>query len=193
MNKLGSLLKKHRNDLLFVGLIILLLSPVGLPVRAFLIKGLSLVTTEVLPLEIDEEERKVVASYNWLLSDESGNTVNLSRFEEEVLFVNYWATWCPPCIAEMPSMQSLFDQYGDRVVFLFIANDDQDKVVQFMEDKGYTFPIYFMSQAPPEEMNSSSLPTTYIINQQGEIVVEKVGAANWNSQRIHGLLDDLIQ
>ena len=193
MSRIGSFVKKHRNDILFVGLIILLLSPIGLPVRAFLIKGVSMVTTEVLPLEVGEEERKVLASYNWIMTDASGKAVNMSRFEDEVLFINYWATWCPPCIAEMPSMQSLYDKYGDRVVFLFIANDDQDKVVKFMKKHNYSFPIYFMTQSPPQELNSSSLPTTYILDRNGEIVVEKVGAANWDSQRIHHLLEGLVQ
>ncbi len=83
-------------------------------------------------------------------------------------------------MAEMPSFQNLYNAYGDKVIFLFVANDKEDKVVKFLEDKGYELPVFLQASQVPEEMNSNSLPTTYILDRDGDIVVSKTGAADWN-------------
>ena len=103
--------------------------------------------------------------------------------------MNFWATWCPPCVAEMPSFQNLYSDYGDRVVFLFVANDDPDRVIRFMENKELSLPVYFQVSEVPGEMSSNSLPTTYIIDPRGVIIASKVGAADWNSSKVRALLD----
>ena len=186
-------IKKNISNILFFGFVIFLFTPFGLPVRATLIKGVSFVTTRVFNMEIDKNERVSLSSYDWNLIDLNGNRVNFNEYKDKVILVNYWATWCPPCIAEMPSLQSLYDDYKDKVVFIFVASDEKERVEKFILDKNHTIPVYFQGAQNPPEMQSNSLPTTYIINKKGEIVVNKTGAADWNSKKIRNLLDELIQ
>ncbi len=186
-------IRKNLSNILFVLFALFLFSPYGLPLRAFLIKGVSMVTTRIFDLEVDADERKALKEYDWHLVDSEGNSLDFRSQKGKVVLVNFWATWCPPCVAEMPSMQELYEVYGDRVQFLFVARDEREKVEGFLSKKGYTFPVYFERTNPPAEMRSNSLPTTYLIDRSGSIRVEKVGAADWNSGRVRELLDTLIK
>lgn len=186
-------IRKNLSNILFVLFVLFLFSPYGLPVRALLIKGVSMVTTQLFGLEIDEKERLSVTNKKWLLQDFNGNTVDFNDLQGKVVLLNYWATWCPPCIAEMPGMQDLYNQYGDRVTFLFVAHDEPERVRGFIEKNSYTFPVYFEMSSAPQELGSNSLPTTYVIDSKGRIAVEKVGAADWNSKKVRNLLEDLLE
>mgnify|MGYP003148631006 FL=1 len=106
--------------------------------------------------------------------------------------MNFWATWCPPCVAEMPSMQKLYDDYGDKVTFMFVTSDDRQKVENFLKRKNLNLPVYYPNSETPETLKSKLLPTTYIINSKGEIVVAETGAADWNSNKTRALIDDLL-
>ncbi len=186
-------IKKNISNILFFAFIIFLFTPYGLPVRAYLIKGVSYISTRVFDMEIDESERVHLKTYDWQLIDMQGNTINVNSLEDKVIIVNFWATWCPPCIAEMPAFQNLYNDYQNKVEFLFVANDDESKVRKFITDKNYTFPVYFAKTKRLEELQSNSLPTTYIISKKGEIVVDKTGAADWNSKKIRDLIDGLLE
>lgn len=188
-----SFIKKNIYNILFFAFFIFLFTPYGLPVRAIMIKGVSFITTRVLSLELDKADVNKIKSYNWTLIDLKGEKINFSSFKNKVVVVNYWATWCPPCVAEMPSFQKLYNDYSEKVVFLFIANDEQARVEKFIENKKYTIPVYYQASRGLEEMQSNSLPTTYVINKNGEIVVDKTGAVDWNSGKVRSLLDNLIK
>lgn len=122
------------------------------------------------------------------------NTKNLNypQFKDKVIFMNFWATWCPPCIAEMPSMQKLYNDYHDKVQFLFITNETIGEVEKFYLKRGFNFPTYNLNSAIPEKLSSNTIPTTYII-YKNKIYVNKIGAANWNSDEIRNLLDRLVE
>ena len=137
MTTLMKFIRKNLSNILLVLFALFLFSPYGLPVRAFLIKGVSKVTTLVFDLEIDEEDRVSLGQYNWQLVSHRGEAVSFSDMQGKVVLVNFWATWCPPCIAEMPGMQDLFEAYGDRVEFLFVARDDPERVEGFISKNQY--------------------------------------------------------
>ncbi|MCK4561873.1 MAG: TlpA family protein disulfide reductase, partial [Flavobacteriaceae bacterium] len=153
----------------------------------------SFVTTRVFSMEINKDERIKLSTYDWQLVDIQGNKVDFNTFKNKVIVVNFWATWCPPCIAEMPAFEKLYQDYKKDVVFLFVANDDPKKVKKFISAKGYSHPVYYQLTEAPKDLLSNSLPTTYIINKGGEIVVDKTGAADWNSGKVRDLLDTLIK
>jgi thiol-disulfide isomerase/thioredoxin len=154
---------------------------------------MSLVTTQIFNIELDKEDMKMLSSYNWKLVNSEGEVVNFESLKDKVIVVNFWATWCPPCIAEMPSFQKLYDAYKDDVIFLFVASDEENKVAKYLSKNDYTIPVYFEASNRPVEMQSNSLPTTYIINRNGAIVVDKTGAVDWNSNKVKDLLDELIR
>lgn len=186
-------IKKNISNILFILFIIFLFTPYGMPVRSLMIKGVSIVKTKIFPVEMDEDDKVKIDTYNWELAKLTGERINFEAFQDKVIVVNFWATWCPPCIAEMPGFQKLYDEYGDRVSFLFVANDEKDKVQKFIEKKGYTFPVYFQVSNAPQQMQSSSLPTTYFLDTEGKIHVYQVGAADWNSKKVKEVLDNLLQ
>ncbi len=182
-------LKKHWSNILFVLFIILLIIPqTRVPIQVGVNRLLSFG-----PSTVSEATRDQVQDYNWQLRDLDGTRFNLEDAKGEVVLINLWATWCPPCIAEMPSFQNLYDQYGQKVTFLFVSNEEPATIHSFLERHQYDLPIYQPLSMGPERLQSRSLPTTYLLSRDGEIVVEKTGVANWNASSFHRVLDELIQ
>ena len=144
------------------------------------------------PSEIAAEKRTALNTYHWQLGSLEGEKLNLTDSEGKVILINFWATWCPPCVAEMPSLQSLYTDYGDRVDFYFVSMENPEKIAPFMEKKGYDFPVFIPVQEVPAAIRSNSLPTTYVISKKGDIVIDKSGAADWNSKKVRKLLDQLL-
>ena len=182
-------MKKGRivNILILIFLGLLIFTPIGFHTKVFINRIISF-NPEVL----DEAERRELSSFDWQLYSRSGNVVDLSDSQGEVIFVNIWATWCPPCVAEMPDLENLYKDYKEEVVFLFVAHDQQDKVDQFLQKHQYDIPVYFDMEQPPAELQSNSLPTTYILSRDGSIAVAEKGSANWNGKKTRALLDNLI-
>lgn len=132
---------------------------------------------------IPKEEREML-DYNLSLVNPDGERVSLMDYKDKVLFINLWATWCPPCIAEMPGIQELYDDIDNEdIVFIMLSTDDSmEKVKTFIEKKGYSFPVYMPSSRVPDVLRSPSIPTTFVVNKKGEIVSKKVGMAKYNTK-----------
>lgn len=122
------------------------------------------------------------ADYNMPLLTLDGERTSLSEFEGKTIFMNLWATWCPPCIAEMPNIQRLYDDIDNENIVFVMASLDQDaqKAWDFVERKGFTFPVYSVL-AKPRVYDSSVVPTTYVISPQGDIVMEHQGMAKYDT------------
>lgn len=141
----------------------------------------------------NEADRAKLSSYDWALKGLNTSDIDFSELEGKVVFVNYWATWCPPCIAEMPMLQNLYNDYKNDVAFLFVTTDNKEKIDRFFEDNDYDLPTYHFGSDPPKELNTTnSIPVTYVIDKSGSIVIEKVGAANWDGKKSKKIFDDLI-
>ncbi len=170
-------------------LILLLIPATRKDMAAFILKPTLFIHQ---PKVLSEKVKLSEEAFNWELKTIDGEEVRFSDFQEKVVFINLWATWCPPCIAEMPDMQRLYNDYSDKIDFLFISNEDSKPVNQFLNKKGYTFPVYTPLSSYPANFEANSLPTTFIISKKGEIVVHRVGVAQWNSGRMRTILDALI-
>lgn len=144
------------------------------------------------PSEKAETEREILQDYNWNLTQLNEEDANFSQSEGKIIIVNFWATWCPPCVAEMPSFQKLYDTYGSQVDFYFVTSEKPEKVEKFMQKNKYTLPIFFQTAEAPKQLESSVLPTTYLISKSGEIIIDEEGAADWNSDKMRALLDKLL-
>jgi thiol-disulfide isomerase/thioredoxin len=175
------------SDLVFYLLIIAVLLPWS---RTFLIRSILLKPgfkhgSEIVSLKPED--------YNLILQDQNGKIVKLSDHKGELIFISYWATWCPPCRAEMPSIQNLYKLYGDKISFFLITAEDSRKVKAFLYDKGYDLPVYFQKSLSSDLLNATSYPTTYIISRKGEILVKKKGAAKWDSRGVKRKIDELLR
>jgi thiol-disulfide isomerase/thioredoxin len=140
------------------------------------------INKEGTPADIDE----------LVVINQKGQRLSGPQLEGKVIFLNFWATWCPPCIAEMPSIAQLRQSYNDKVVFLLISDEDWIRVNEFKKSNAYNFEVYRALNIP-KVLQPRALPKTFIVNRKGEIVVEKNGAVDWNSDKIRGLLDQLHQ
>lgn len=181
--------KSHWSNIFFLVIIILLIIP---QTRKPLQVGLNRLFA-FSPSQVSKEERRLVSSYNWPLQDLEGEKYNLREAEGDVALVNIWATWCPPCIAEMPSFENLYATYNDSVKFFFISYEQKEKLEAFLEKKNYSLPVFQPLSHAPQSLETSSLPTTYLISKSGEIVIEKTGAADWNSQNVRQIIDKLLK
>ncbi|MCE2611529.1 TlpA family protein disulfide reductase [Flavobacteriaceae bacterium D16] len=128
----------------------------------------------------------------WSLKGMNGLTFRGEELRGKVVLINFWASWCPPCVAEMPSLDKLHQEFGDQVRFLFVARDQKDRVVSYLEKNNYDFPVYFEKGLTPKGLYNNSLPTTYILDKSGRIVLGHVGAADWYSEDTRKLLDSLL-
>lgn len=183
-------LKKNWGNIIFGILIIALLFPsVRKPVQVFVNRTLAM-----SPSEKSESDREVLKDYSWRLNSlQNQQTENFSQSKNRVAIVNFWATWCPPCIAEMPSFQKLYDAYGDKVDFYFIANDKNENITKFFKKRNLDLPVYKALEESPKLLDGFSLPTTYVLDKNGAIVIDKTGSADWNSDKMHKLLDKLLE
>ncbi len=132
------------------------------------------------------------ADFNLKLLDADGNTTSLSALKGKVIFMNLWATWCPPCIAEMPSIDKLHEAMGDDVAFVMLSLDeDFEKAKAFDTRKGYDLPIYAPAGNLPAMYHSSAIPTTYVIDADGNLVLEHGGMADYNTSEFREFLRGL--
>jgi len=147
----------------------------------------------------DPEEMEVTTidfeSNMLLFQDLEGNEFSLRNFENKVLFINYWATWCNPCLAEMPSMAELYNQYkeNNNIVFLYLSKEDADTIIDYIpkDESLGQLPIYKVV-TDDDLFSTRGIPTTFIVNRNGEIVIKDVGSAVWNDQSVVDYLDNLL-
>ncbi len=120
--------------------------------------------------------------------------INLADLRGNVIFLNHWGSWCPPCRREMPSIQALYDGYKDKVKFAMVATERRPGMLQqFMEKEKYTFPVYEPNSPMATKIKpQGGFPTTMILDKNGVIKAQHVGAADWNTPEVHKLLNELL-
>ncbi|MDY2587131.1 TlpA family protein disulfide reductase [Winogradskyella aquimaris] len=183
--------KIKKSNIIFLLIVVLLIVPqTRQPIQVWLHKGLSYINQSTV---IDSEERVKVANINWQVQNENGSVLDFKTTKGKVVFINFWATWCPPCIAEMPSLQSLYNDYSEKVVFLFVTNDNFKTVNSFKAKGNYTFDVFRPINQVPSALETASIPRTFIINKKGEIVVDESGAVNWNGEVVRQQLNELLK
>ena len=129
---------------------------------------------------------------DWNLVDPVENSrINLKDFEGQVIFINFWAEWCGPCRIEMPSIQNLYNQFGDRVVFVTVVKEYLPATEEYIKQKGFTFPVY-EAHTPRSYNTRETIPTTFIINRNGGIAMHAIGRYKWDGEDIVSLLEDLL-
>lgn len=180
--------KSQRSNLIFF---IVLLLIIFTPIRSYVHFFKSKVRAVITSVELIDNPM-VIDNNNWILNGVNTENINFSELKGEVIFINFWATWCPPCRAEMPSIQELYDEYSDTVSFVMISDETPDAIQQFLDKKNYTFPVYNSTSNFPKEFKVSSIPATYIINQEGEVIVHEVGAVDWFGKDVKVILNNLL-
>ena len=114
------------------------------------------------------------------LTDVHGNKVNLNSYQGKWVVVNYWATWCPPCIVEMPELQSFHDKHAatDDALVIGINTEliGKQRLLDFLDDYFITYPIFVSKPVQQSELGLiPGLPTTFLVSPQGKVVARQVG------------------
>ena len=130
---------------------------------------------------------------NWNLRTLSGTQINLDKeYEDKVIFINFWATWCPPCIAEMPTIEKLYQKFKGRIGFACISNESIDTIKEFKTKNNYSFTMYQSEVDVPAEFNLSIIPAAFIISPDRKIAFKHEGPADWSHQKVIDYLEALI-
>ena len=128
-------------------------------------------------------------------SDLENNISTIQNFKGKNLFINYWATWCNPCLAEMPYMVELYEKYKNEedIKFLFLSREDLKTIKNYIpkDENLQKLPIYKII-TDDEFFATSGIPTTFIIDSTGEVIVKDVGTAFWNDESVFKFIDSLI-
>jgi thiol-disulfide isomerase/thioredoxin len=193
MNRSGEWLRKNWFNAIMVGLIaVLWLVP---DAKALLIRGLMRVGLFQPAIETSngkELTRDIVPDA--IFEDASGKTLSLSQLHGKVVVLNFWATWCPPCIAEMPSLDKLYRSQTSRPDIFFLtvdADGDFQRAAAFMQKHGYSLPIYRLHGSVSEKVFSGTLPTTVVLDKTGRIAFRETGAANYDAPAFRSWLEKL--
>ena len=128
-------------------------------------------------------------------ADLDSKMFSIQDFKGKTLFINYWATWCNPCLAEMPSMADLYERYSsnDDIVFLYLSREELKTIQEYIpkDESLQKIPIYKVV-TDDEFFATTGIPTTFIINSSGDLIVKDVGSAFWNDQSVFNFIDNLL-
>ena len=180
-------------DVMFWLLLVLLIIPGPRKVIATTVNRVALHLKNPGIARSDKQVQLKDQDYNWILQDDQGNPVNMERFMGKVVFLNFWATWCPPCVAELPEIQNAYEKHGDKVSFMLVTSQEPEVVQTFLDQRGYELPVYYQRTPAPGVFESRSIPTTFIISRDGKIVTKKSGAVNWDSRATDKIFNELIR
>lgn len=134
------------------------------------------------------------ASYSWTLRDLKDRPVSFEQFRGKTVFLNIWATWCPPCLREMPSIARLAEEprlKGKAIAFVCVATDESSADLRaFLEGRSWSM-SFFRAEGVPGSFHSDGIPATFIIAPDGRIAAAHVGGADWDSPDVIALLEKL--
>ena len=122
-------------------------------------------------------------------------TQSLSALKGKVVFLNFWATWCGPCRDEMPSMEILYKRFKDEGLEILAVNcqEGQEQVIAFMTDYGLSFPALLdVDGRVSGAYGIQAIPTSFLIDRDGRIILRLVGSINWDTEKIHSAIESLL-
>jgi thiol-disulfide isomerase/thioredoxin len=180
--KFWSFIRKNGATILTVGfLLLLLLSP---DAKAWVLQQVLRTGLFNASIERKAAEEKVNATTDFEFSGADNNIRSTSELRGKVLFINFWASWCPPCRAEFPSVEAFYQSVKDNPdVFFLTINEDVDnaRASDFLKKGNYTIPLYKVRSIVPENLYNGTLPTSIVLDKQGNIRYRHEGFANYSS------------
>jgi thiol-disulfide isomerase/thioredoxin len=145
-------------------------------------------------LSLEGSGRSEPASYGWTIRDLEDKPTSFERFKGKPVFLNIWATWCGPCVREMPSIARLVDEprLKDKgIEFVCVSVDDSTEAVRwFLQSRSWRM-NFFRAEKLPSVFLTDGIPATFIIAPDGRIVANAVGAARWDSPEVIALLEKI--
>lgn len=179
-------MEKNKIKLILTALIFALVIALSVIAYKMLLKNVNLAGNKTDSQKIEKE---IIEAPDFNVQSESGDFVNLSDFRGKAVIVNFWASWCPPCRAELPDFDKLYKEYGDKVQFMMVNMTDGNmetvkSVTKFAKDNSWSFPLFFdTKQSAAKAYRISSIPVTVFIDADGIISDYRIGMLNEESVR----------
>jgi len=194
-------LKKNLIEYGIFGVIILGLYISGLHTEVIGFAQRGLLATGAMNPDVAQVEKELTAvdnlvtkaDFNMTLINSKGEKVTMEQYRGKVIFINIWATWCPPCVAEMPSINAMYNDIDKEKIEVLMISFDQkfEKAIQFKDRKNFDFEVHKVMGRLPQMYNTNSIPTTYIIDSKGNLVFTHQGMAEYNRQDFKDFLKSL--
>jgi len=164
---------------------------------------LGLLLVVVLIISAASSKQQLLTKVNGNLKAESftlmnihGQDVSLSDYEGKFVLLNFWATWCPPCVKEMPALSKLHDalsqERGNLQVVGIHVGPALVTVNQFLRDRPVSFDVLIDSDMSLASWDVAGLPTTFLISPSGEIIYKAIGEREWDSEEMIQLLKEIV-
>ena len=134
--------------------------------------------------ESDSNTESASVTIDFTVEDWNGASINLSDFQGKPVVLNFWASWCGPCRAEMPDFDEMYQTYKDEIYFVMVnvtdgSRETVDTAKSFIQDTGYSFPVYFdTALSASYTFGASSLPSSFFIDADGNVIAKAVGTIN---------------
>lgn len=124
--------------------------------------------------------------------DLKGQLIHLENYKGKTVFINFWATWCKPCVEEMPSIEKAQAMMNDKeIVFLLASSESIEEIKTFSINHNYK--LKYMHLENGESLNIQALPTTFIINPKGDLVFSEMGSRNWDETANVNLIKSIMK
>ncbi|MCU0369149.1 MAG: TlpA family protein disulfide reductase [Cyclobacteriaceae bacterium] len=191
MKEVFSFLKPIVSTLIIIGL----LQVTGLWSSASSLAQSLVLKTGALNADSDFKKPIGAFDYQFDMLDMHGNPISAEKLKGKVVFLNLWATWCGPCKAEMPGIDNLYQKLKEYPIEFVILSVDkanaQSKIETYLSKNNYSFPVYMLQGVAPELLQVPSIPTTYVINKEGKVVLKEIGARNYDTKKMANSLIEL--
>lgn len=171
---------------------IMLVSP---DAKSFVLR--QLMVTGLFNPSIDKKDGDATKQINtdFDFVDEKGSVQSTSSLRGKVVFISFWASWCPPCRAEFPSIETLYTKFKDNPdVFFLTINEDSDLATAkaYLTNENFSIPFYKSNGNVPGEIYSGALPTTVVLDKTGKIRFHHTGFANYASDKFVKQIEELV-
>lgn len=178
-----SKLKSRITNFIFFGLLFVLL--VSTSAKSFLLRVV--LSTGLFSPKIEKAEAETKqAAMPLTFQHADGKMESTENLRGKVVFINFWASWCPPCRAEMPSMEKMYNKMksDEGIAFIFINLDDDNTAgINYLKEKNYSIPFQKAQGFIPTDLFTGTLPTTVVLDKQGAVVMNHSGMADYNSEK----------
>lgn len=196
--------KKHKKTIIEYGLFAVVIlgiyfsglhtEIIGFAQRGLLATGVMNPNVEQIQENAETDDLTATkADFNMKLVNSKGENVSMEQYRGKAIFINFWATWCPPCVAEMPGINDMYNDIDkDKIEVLMVSFDQKfEKAIQYKAKNKYDFEVYAPAAEIPAMYESQSIPTTYVINSNGELVFTHQGMADYNRADFKAFLKSL--
>lgn len=184
-------IRKNLSTIIWGALLVILFTNTG--AKAWVLRRL--MDIGIFNAQIKETRLQQHAAFNYRDAI-TGRVLNTAALQGKVVFINFWASWCPPCRAEFSSVMSLYNRFKDNadVEFILINEDDHLSAAQaYLQKEGYHLPIYKALDIVPVSVYDGTLPTTVILDKEGNIKYHHEGLADYSSEKFAQQIEDIIK